>query len=175
VVTGIVQSLHGAIRVESEVGKGTTFQVLIPSSGAEARLTGDTTAASEQKLHRSPEATILLVEDEAPLRMAVKKMLGRAGFTVVEASDGSEAVKLLHSKALKIDLLILDVTFPGCSSNDVLREAVESWPEIKVVLASAYNEEMARAGLTASQVRGFVRKPYQVSTLLSALRDALSA
>jgi PAS domain S-box-containing protein len=175
VIHGIVQSLHGAIRVESEVGKGTTFQILIPSAGTGARLTGDTNTGIEQELHRSLDATVLLVEDEVSLRLAVKKMLTKSGFTVLEAGDGSEAVKLLHSEASRIDLMILDITLPGRSSHEVLREAVESLPEIKVIITSAYGEEMARASLTASQVRGFVRKPFQLSTLVATLRNALSS
>jgi PAS domain S-box-containing protein len=174
VIQGIVQSLHGTIRVESVVGKGTTFQILIPSAGAGARLTCDTIAGKEQELQRTSEATVLLVEDEVPLRLAVKKMLGKAGFTVVEAGDGSEAVKLLHSRAARFDLLILDVTLPGRSSDEVLREAVERWPQIKVILTSAYSEEMATARLTASQVRGFVRKPFQLGVLVQTLQNVLS-
>ena len=126
VIHGIVRSLRGAIRVESEVGKGTTFQILLPSNGNAALVTRDTVAGNEQELHRSSEATVLVVEDEAPLRLAVKKMLGKAGFTVLEAADGSEAVELLRSNALRIDLLLLDMTIPGCSSQEVLREAVEA-------------------------------------------------
>jgi CheY-like chemotaxis protein len=176
VIHGIVQSLQGAIRVESEVGKGTTFQILIPPAGAGDRLSYEIIAGKEPDLYRLSEATVLLVEDEASLRLAVRKVLCKAGFTVVEAGDGAEAVRLLQSKAARIDLLILDITLPGRSSREVLREAVESWPQIKVILTSAYSEEMvARAGLTLPQVRGFVRKPFQVSTLLSTLRDALSS
>ena len=175
VIHGIVRSLRGAIRVESELGKGTTFQILLPSEGNAALLTLDTIAGNEQALYRSPVATVLLVEDEAPLRLAVKKTLGMAGLTVLEAADGAAAVELLHSKASRIDLLILDITLPGSSSHEVLREAVESWPRIKVILTSAYSEEIARASLTASQVCGFVRKPFQLSTLLSALRNALAS
>jgi CheY-like chemotaxis protein len=174
VIHGIVQSLHGAIRVQTEVGRGTTFQILIPSGGTGARLTCEI-KGKEQELHLSCQATVLLVEDEAPLRLALKKMLGNEGFTVFEAGDGSEAVKFFHSKTARIDVLILDVTLPGRSSHEVLREAVESSPQIKVILTSAYTEEMARASLTASQVRGFVRKPFQLSTLLSTLRNALSS
>jgi CheY-like chemotaxis protein len=174
VIHGIVRSLDGAIRVESEVGKGTTFQILLPSDGTAARQTGDTVAGTEQELHRSSHATVLVVEDEAPLRLAVKKMLGKAGFIVLEAADGSEAVKLLHSKDAKIDLLFLDMTIPGCSSHEVLSQAVEAWPQLRVILTSAYSEEMVKASLTSDQVRGFVRKPFQAGTLLSALRNALS-
>ena len=66
------------IRVESEVGKGTTFRILLPSEGTAARETRDTTG--REQLHGSSDATVLIVEDEAPLRVAVKKMLGKAGF-----------------------------------------------------------------------------------------------
>jgi CheY-like chemotaxis protein len=173
VIHGIVRILRGVSRVESEVGKGTTFRILLPSEGTAARETRDTTGREE--LHGSSDATVLVVEDEAPLRVAVKKMLGKAGFTVLEAADGSEAVKLLHSTASRIDLLFLDVTIPGCSSHEVLREAVKGWPQVKVILTSAYGEEMAKGGLSAPQVRGFVRKPFQLGTLLSTLRNALSS
>jgi PAS domain S-box-containing protein len=173
VIHGIVRSLHGVIRVESEVGKGSTFRILLPSEGTAPRETRDTTGREE--LHGSPDATVLVVEDEEPLRIAVKKMLGKAGFTVLEAADGSEAVKLLHSTASRIDLLFLDMTIPGCSSHEVLREAVEGWPQVKVILTSAYSEEMVKGSLSAPQVCGFVRKPFQLGPLVSTLRNALSS
>ena len=173
VIHGIIRSLRGVIRVESGVGKGTTFRILLPSEGTAARETRDTTGREE--LHGWSDATVLVVEDEAPLRVAVKKMLGKAGFTVLEAADGSEAVKLIHSTDSEIDLLFLDMTIPGCSSHEVLREAVEAWPQVKVILTSAYSEEMVKGTLSAPQVRGFVRKPFQLGTLLSMLRHALSS
>uniref|UniRef100_Q025N6 histidine kinase n=1 Tax=Solibacter usitatus (strain Ellin6076) TaxID=234267 RepID=Q025N6_SOLUE len=173
VIHGIVRSLRGVIRVESEVGKGTTFRILLPSVGTAARETRETTGREE--LHGSSDATVLIVEDEAPLRVAVKKMLGKAGFTVLEAADGAEAVKLLHSTASRIDLLLLDMTIPGCSSDEVLREGAESWPQMKVILTSAYSEESVNGSMSAPQVRGFVRKPFRLGTLLSALRTALSS
>jgi two-component system cell cycle sensor histidine kinase/response regulator CckA len=170
-IHGIVRSLRGVIRVENEVGKGATFRILLPAEGTAARETRDTTGGKE--LHGSSDATVLVVEDEAPLRVAVKKILGKAGFTVLEAADGSEAVKLLHSTASRIDILLLDVTIPGCSSHEVLRAAVEGWPHVKVILTSAYSEEMVKGSLSAPQVCGFVRKPFQFGTLLSTLRNAL--
>jgi DNA-binding NarL/FixJ family response regulator len=72
-------------------------------------------------------------------------------------------------------LLFLDMTIPGCSSHEVIREVVEGWPQMKVILTSAYSEEMVKATLTAAQVRGFVRKPFQLHTLVSTLREALSS
>jgi DNA-binding NtrC family response regulator len=132
-------------------------------------------AASEPELHETPPATVLLVEDEAPLRFAVKKMLEKAGFTVIEAADGSEAVTFLHGKNDEIDVLFLDVTIPGCSSHHVVREALQAYPQLKVILTSAYSEEMVSANLSAPQVRGFLRKPFELGTVVSTLRNALSS
>jgi len=173
VIHGIVQSLRGRIRVESEVGKGTTLRILLPSDGTTAREIHDTTGREE--LHGSIDATVLVVEDEAPLRLAVRKMLGNAGFAVLEAADGSEAIKLLHATTSRIDRLFLDMTIPGCSSHEVLREAVESWPQVKIILTSAFSKEIANESLSGPQVCGFVRKPFQFGTLLSTLRIVLSS
>ena len=161
VLQGIVRSLRGAIRVDSRVGKGTTVQILLPSWETAAHAACSTGAGSERELHRTPHATVLLVEDEAPLRFALKKMLEKAGFTVLEAADGFDAVKLLHHKCEQIDVLFLDMTIPGCSSHQVLSEAVQACPQVKVILTSAYGEEMVRANLSGPQVCGFVRKPFQ--------------
>ena len=173
VVHGIVRSLGGAIRVQSEVGKGTTFQILLPSAGTATRRISNAVTVTEEELYRPSEATVLVVEDEASLRRAVGQMLDKAGYKVIEAADGTEAVKLLHSRASRIDLLLLDMTIPGCSSHEVLREAVEGWPQVKVILTSAYGEEIVKGNLRAPQVRSFVRKPFQIRTLLSAIRNAL--
>ena len=77
--------------------------------------------------------------------------------------------------ATNIDVLFLDMTIPGCSSHQVLSEAVQVGPQVKVILTSAYGEEMVRANLSGPQVCGFVRKPFQLSTVVSILRNALSS
>jgi CheY-like chemotaxis protein/two-component sensor histidine kinase len=175
VVHGIVQSLHGAIRVTSEVGKGATFQILLPSAGIVAHPAADTVNGTEQDSQPRIQGTVLLVEDEGPLRFALGRMLGKARFTVLEAADGTEAVKLLRDSDLKIDLLFLDMTIPGCPSEEVLSEGVRARPELKVILTSAYSEEMVKETLSGPQVRGFVRKPFRTATVVSALRNALSS
>jgi nitrogen-specific signal transduction histidine kinase/ActR/RegA family two-component response regulator len=175
VVHGIVRSHNGAIRVESELYKGTTFQVLLPCV---ATVTGAAAGEYEgmDEAPQSPrEATVLVVEDEEPLRQAVKKMLGKAGFEVLEAADGSDAIERLRARAGDIDLLLLDMTIPGATSQQVLAEAVQARPNMKVVLTSAYSEEMVSANLSGPHVRGFVRKPFQFKDLTRALRNALSS
>jgi PAS domain S-box-containing protein len=175
VLQGIVRSLRGAIRVDSRVGKGTTVQILLPSCETVAHPACGTGAGSERELHRTPHATVLLVEDEAPIRFALKKMLEKAGFAVLEAADGFDAVKLLRHKCEQIDVLFLDMTIPGCSSHQVLSEAVQACPLVKVILTSAYGEQMVRANLSGPQVFGFVRKPFQLGTVVSMVKNALSS
>jgi two-component system, cell cycle sensor histidine kinase and response regulator CckA len=175
VIQGIVRSLRGTIRVDSEFGKGTTFQIMLPSAGTPGDSASNAVDGIEPGMEAPLAATVLLVEDEASLRTPVKKFLGKAGFTVLEAADGSEAIDILHDKSAKIDLLLLDMTIPGYSSHEVLNEAVRAWPEVRVILTSAYGEHVAKAKLNAPQLRGFIRKPFQLGTLVSTLRSALSS
>jgi len=175
VVHGIVRSLHGEIRVVSEVGKGATFQILLPGAGAAAGASDGRVAGVDQAARPAREATVLVVEDEDPLRLAVGKMLDKAGFAVLEAANGSDAIELLRAKPGEIDLLLLDMTIPGATSSEVLAEGVQARADLKVILTSAYSEEMVRATLDAPQVRGFIRKPFRLGDLVRALRNALSS
>jgi CheY-like chemotaxis protein len=175
VVHGIVRSLNGAIRVISEFRKGTTFQILLPCTGAADGATADTAVGMDERAAPSRGATILVVEDEHPLRLALTKMLGKAGFRVLQVDNGSEAIELLHADIGEIDAILLDMTIPGALSQEVLAEAVQARPNIKIVLTSAYSEETARTVLNGPQIGGFVRKPFRVDDLVRTLRSALSS
>jgi hypothetical protein len=113
VVHGIVRGLNGAIHVASKPGKGTTFQVFLPCVETKTEATSDTVFGCEESVHHSQECTVLVVEDEVPLRQAVVKTLRKTGFEVFEAPDGSAAIDLLRASADKIDPILLDMTIPG--------------------------------------------------------------
>ncbi len=119
------------------------------------------------------EFTVLVVEDEDPLRQAVVKMLRKTGFGVLEAADGSAAIDLLRGNVGKIDVILLDVTIPGAPSLEVVAEAAEIRPDTRVILTSAYSREMLAPMLDTAQVRGFVRKPFQLADLLKTIRENL--
>ncbi len=175
VVDGIVRNLHGAIHLASEPGKGTTFQVLLPAAEGGAGVTAGAISLDEDSARTSHEATVLIVEDEEGLRQAVAKMLRKKRFEVLEAANGSDAVDLLHAHVRKIDAILLDLTIPGCSSEDVVAEASRAQPDSKVILTSAYSEETATAAVSAPLVQGFIRKPFRIEDLVLKLRNVLSA
>jgi PAS domain S-box-containing protein len=174
VVHGIVRSLNGAIRIISDLGNGATFQILLPCAAAADGPIADTVAVIDDTPTPSRVATVLVVEDEHPLRLAVTKMLDKAGFKVIHVANGSEAIELLHGTG-EIDAILLDMTIPGAPSQEVLAEAAQVRPNIRIILTSAYSEETARTVLNGPQVGGFVRKPFQFGHLVRTLRSVLSS
>jgi DNA-binding NtrC family response regulator len=115
------------------------------------------------------------VEDEELCLQAVAKMLRKAGFVVFEAVDGSSAIDVLHADGNKIDLMLLDMTIPGATSSEVVREAVKVRTDIKVILTSAYSQEMIGGATSLPQICSFIRKPFQIRDLVKALENALNA
>jgi CheY-like chemotaxis protein/two-component sensor histidine kinase len=175
VVQGIVRGLSGSIDLMSAPGKGTVFQILLPFAEKAGPATGDSALGIEETLPPSQPRTILLVEDEFPLRQAVGEMLRRRGFKVFEAGDGFSAISILRANMGQIDLMLLDLTIAGASSREVVAEAVQVRPDIRVILTSAYSQEMTKGTVNAPQVRSFIRKPFQLWDLVKTLENALSA
>jgi DNA-binding response OmpR family regulator len=123
----------------------------------------------------SSTATVLLVEDEETLRISLSKVLLQNGFSVIEAGDGSVAIEHLRSaKATDIHIVLLDLTLPGASSLEVIEEARKARAGIEIVLMSAYSLEMAPLLASASELSGFIRKPFELVDLVQVLRDVLS-
>ncbi len=165
VVQGIVHSLGGAIHLASEPDKGTTFQALMPSVKT---LAGASSLSPQRR-------TVLVVEDEDLLRQGIVKMLRKTGFEVLEVAEGSSAIRLLRADGDKIDVVLLDMTIPGASSQEIVAEVVNAKSDIKVILTSAYSREMTEASMDAPQICSFIRKPFQFGDLLKAIGSSLSS
>jgi nitrogen-specific signal transduction histidine kinase/CheY-like chemotaxis protein len=172
VVRGIVRGLGGAIHLKSELGKGTTFQIFLRSTGIMTGASGPLRPAGEAS--PPPVATILIVEDDDALRVALAQILRRRGFETLDAANGADAINLLRANSIKIDMMLLDMTIPGPSARNVAAVAAEARPSLKVVLTSAYEEELVRTTVGATQDCGFVRKPFQIDELMHTLRSASS-
>ncbi len=176
VVQRIVQRHGGAINVVSSLGKGSSFEILLPCAGETVpENSGGMARPGSRERTPSMKRDILVVEDELPLLMAVSKMLQRRGFSVNQASDGSSALELIRANKDQIDALLLDVTLPGSSSREVLLEAQRLIPELLVILTSAYGQESVAASFSGLKFAHFIRKPFAIDDLVSLLRDTPSA
>ncbi len=129
--------------------------------------TADPGGPSKKLTHSS----VLLVEDESGLRLAVAGLLRRKGFCVMEAPEGAAAIELFRENSGRIDVILLDLTLPGISSLEVISETVRIRPDVKIILTSAYSRETAARELRVPQVKAFIRKPYQIGDLVEVLSN----
>jgi nitrogen-specific signal transduction histidine kinase/ActR/RegA family two-component response regulator len=174
VVDGIVRGLQGTIQVLSAPGQGATFQVLLPAAERTAMVTSEPASDIVKSAGTSQKFTVLVVEDEDTLRQAVVRMLRRSGFEVLEAEDGTVAIELVRAEGTNIDLILLDMTIPGASSQEVAVVANRVRPHVKLVLTSAYGEDILRTMPAAVQALSFIRKPFQLRVLVETLQSALA-
>jgi two-component system cell cycle sensor histidine kinase/response regulator CckA len=173
VTHGIVRSLGGAIHLSAS-SQGATFQVWLPCAARTIGKGSKAKASVGVEKGASKVGTILVVEDEDLLRLAVTKALTKKGFSVIEASDGSAAMALLRAHKDDLDVVLLDVTLPGMSSREILEEAGRIRFDLEVILTSAYGKETVDATFSGLHVKRFIRKPFQLAELVGALQDALS-
>jgi two-component system cell cycle sensor histidine kinase/response regulator CckA len=174
VVRRIVEDLGGTIHIVSNPGRGTTFQVLLPCAAESTMYRPRTAPTSHVEAVHSGGGIILVVEDEELLRAAVSRSLRKIGFSVMAASDGSDAMEQMRAHKDSLDAVLLDVTLPGTSSREVLEEARRIRPDLRVVVTSAYSKEAVDASFPGLHVNQFIRKPFRVSEIVRLLKDPLS-
>ncbi|NLF38619.1 response regulator [bacterium] len=170
-VLGIVRSHKGAIKVYSELGRGTVFRILFPASG------GGTQAAQARAPERETfrgSGTILLVDDEASIRDVGTRMLQRLGFSVVQAHDGRHAVDMFREHAASLVCVILDIAMPRMSGEETLVELRKLKADVPVIVTSGYSEGEVRPRFGEAPFDGFLQKPYTHSTLTAVLRATLA-
>ncbi len=175
VVQGIVASHKGVINVASTPGKGATFEVLLPLAETLAESLAPAPAAAPAESPRALRGAVLLVEDEDTLQLATSKALRKRGFSVLVARDGWAAVELFRSHADQIGVVILDLTLPGIPGREVLRQIRGIKHDVRVVLTSAYDQNLPFSGPPGERPSAFLRKPYGVADLVRGLEDACSA
>lgn len=169
-VLGIVRGHRGAVRVDSEPGRGTTFKLLFPPSDDSPR----TPAARppDEPLWRG-HGLALVVDDEETVRNAGRAMLERAGFTVITANDGRDGVARFAAEKDQIAFVVLDLTMPELDGEACFRALRELRPDVKVLLTSGYDEQDAVNMFAGTAPAGFVQKPFTAAELLAKVREML--
>jgi CheY-like chemotaxis protein len=166
IVYGLVRANQGWIDVESEPGRGTTFRIWLPAT--EAAETAE--LAPRAPARSAGHERILLAEDEPLVRRIARTALERAGYAVVEACDGLEAVACLREGGEPVDLAVLDLSMPRMGGLEALAELRRIAPGLPVILTSGHFNEDAPAPDAE-----FLPKPYRPDTLAQRVRAALDA
>jgi CheY-like chemotaxis protein len=167
-----VKQSEGYLLVDSEPGIGTTFSVYLPEVEGAGEL-----AAPSPETPRSPSGseTIMLVEDEESLRKLVQGCLASRGYTILDAGNGEEALKLAQQHDGYISLLLTDVIMPGMSGRELADNLKQSRTDIKILYMSGYTRDLVtQQGIleTGSEI---LQKPFSINALLSRVRDVLDA
>jgi PAS domain S-box-containing protein len=171
-VYGIVKQSGGDIWVYSEPDRGSTFKVYLPRVLDTAAV--DDMSAVLVEAPRGTE-TILLAEDEEQLRTLAAMMLRQAGYTVLEARRGEEALQLAEQHAGRIHLLLTDVVMPGMSGRELAERLAATYPRLRVLYMSGYTDDaMVRHDVQAESVR-LLHKPFSSVALADAVRAVLDA
>jgi CheY-like chemotaxis protein len=169
-VYGIVKQSGGYIWVYSEPGLGTTFKLYFPT-------VAETPAPQPQPVAEQPSTstggTVLVVEDDSLVRGMVRRALSEAGFRVIEAANGEEALAVVQSETTHVDAVLTDLAMPELGGRQLAQRLIQEWPDLPVVFMSGYaDDDVARRGLLDAGV-AFLEKPLSPDVLTRKMRQVL--
>jgi signal transduction histidine kinase len=172
---GIVAQFGGAITVESEAGKGSTFRVYLPMTtrGPESGHPSAVDAPGGPAMDPTTTATVLLAEDEPMVRDILSTMLRRSGYTVLEAPDGEQALAVAERHGAPIDVLVSDALMPKLGGHELARRLMDRNPDLKVIFVSGYNDESLMNYEPMRPSISMLPKPFAPSALIARVAEML--
>ena len=168
-VLGIVRGHHGAIKVDTARGQGTTIRVLLPATGSAANQPSDKTTLESFRA----TGTVLLVDDDLNVLGAGREMLEELGFEVLTAGDGLDAVNLFRQHPARFRFVLMDLTMPRMDGNEAMREMRRLDPQVKVVISSGYHEQLLPKDDADVSPNRFLKKPYLLDDLQTLVQELL--
>ncbi|MEL6686494.1 MAG: ATP-binding protein [Pseudomonadota bacterium] len=175
-VYGIIQQSGGHLSVDSELGKGTTFNIYLPAApqqAAEEQAAPPPAPAERKPADLAGQGNILFVEDEAAVRLIAAKSLRKRGYQVTEAEDGEEALEILEDATEPFDLLLSDVVMPGLDGPGLLREGRALLGDARIVFISGYAEEKFSDLLAEEPDVTFLPKPFTLAELAEKVKSEI--
>jgi two-component system cell cycle sensor histidine kinase/response regulator CckA len=172
-VYGIVKQTGGFIFIDSEPGKGAQFSIYLPRAQGKAAAPARPVEAGDDAADLTGTATILLVEDEDPVRLFSARALRNKGYRVIEAKSGEAALEIVERGAEQIDLIVSDVVMPKMDGPEMASKIRERYPTMKVIFISGYTEEAFRDRLTHDV--HFLPKPYNLKQLAAKVKQVIEA
>ena len=170
-VRGLVRGHKGTLKIASAPGQGTTVTVLLPAAGRPAA-PGDPEAPRAAASAAPPARwQVLIVDDEPSVRGVAARILERLGYAVLAAELGAEGLELYRAHAPAIDAVLLDLTMPQMSGEEVYQSLLRLDPDARVVIMSGYSAEDIRARFPSGARLGFLQKPFTPAALDRALRE----
>jgi len=169
-VLGIIRGHHGALKVDSKQGCGTTFRMLLPISSI-TEMDNDTGTADNKA--RNGFGTVLIIDDESAIREIASMALESAGYNTLSATDGINGVEIYQANSDVITAVLLDMTMPRMDGHACLQELRHINNDVAVVLSSGYNEQDAISSFTHEELAGFIQKPYRPDALINVISTAI--
>ena len=173
IVYGIVKNHEGYVMCYSRPGSGTSFRIYLPVSAAATDLEETGESLVSKSPARGGDETILLVDDEEFIRELGVDVLGQAGYRIIPASNGEQALEVYRKEQAHIDLIILDLIMPGMGGSKCLAELLKISPKARVLIASGYSPDASTKGALEAGAAGFINKPYENKQLLDLVRKVL--
>lgn len=172
-VLGIVRGHKGNMRIQSQVGRGSTFTIYLPINSDSLLIVPAISPSVE--LIRQGEGLILLVDDEEPVRSVCQEMLEHLGYEIITAGDGEEAIELYRELFSRIELVLLDLIMPRMDGVETFHQMIRIDPQARIIISSGFTEQEISIRFKDNTPAGFIQKPFALNQLAEKVQSVISS